>query len=179
MIAMVSGRVFAVAPSILIVNVGGVGLELHVPARVRASEGSEVTLHTKLVVREDSLSLYGFESVADREAFDSLCAVNGVGPKLALAILSSLDSAALAAAVANQNEALLRSIAGVGPKTAKLILLSLTGKLGAGSKLIDALVALGTAPSLAAELANEVDSGLDDSAALKQALSLLGQRKLT
>jgi Holliday junction DNA helicase RuvA len=178
MISMVSGEVISSAPSLIVVRLGGIGFEVHVPSGVRPAIGSEVTLHTKMIVREDAISLHGFETLADREAFETLCGVNGVGPKLATTILSSLSSAALAAAVAAQNEALLRSIAGVGPKTAKLILLSLTGKLSAGSKLVDALVALGTSPQLATELAGEVDSGLDDSAALKQALALLGKRKL-
>jgi holliday junction DNA helicase RuvA len=178
MIAMVSGEVVTTEPSLVVIKLGGIGFEVHVPARVRPAVGTEVTLHTKMVVREDAISLYGFETLADRDAFETLCGVNGVGPKLATTILSTLDSQSLAAAVENQNEALLRSIGGVGPKTAKLILLSLTGKLAGGSKLIDALTALGASPQVAAELAAEVGSGLDDATAIKQALALLGERKL-
>jgi holliday junction DNA helicase RuvA len=179
MIALVSGEVVSNEGSAIVLKMAGVGFEVHVPARVRPQLGTQLTLHTKMVVREDSISLFGFETPGDKDAFDSLCAVNGVGPKLALAILSALDSSALAQAVANQNEALLRSISGVGPKSAKLILLSLTGKLATGSKLVDALVTLGTPPQLATELASKVDSGLDDAQALKQALALLGERKLS
>jgi holliday junction DNA helicase RuvA len=179
MIALVSGEVVSSNASTIVIKMAGLGFEVHVPARVRATVGAELTLHTKMVVREDAISLFGFETVADREAFDTLCAISGVGPKLALAILSSLDSSALAQAVANQNETLLRSIAGVGPKSAKLILLSLTGKLATGSKLVDALISLGTPPQVATELASRVDSGLDDAQALKQALALMGERKLS
>lgn len=179
MIALVSGEVIETTASSVVIKVAGLGFEVSVPGRVRANAGGELTLHTKMIVREDAISLYGFESTADRDAFESLCAVNGVGPKLALSILSTLDGAALAEAVANQNEALLRSISGVGPKSAKLILLSLTGKLSGGSKLVEALVSLGATPQLATELAAQVDSGLDDASSLKQALSLLGERKLS
>jgi Holliday junction DNA helicase RuvA len=183
MIAQLTGTVAGLSGSAMVITVSGVGFEVHATARTirRVSIGETVSLHTRLVVREDALQLFGFDETPDRESFDLLCSISGVGPKLALSILSQLDTQTLAAAVSSQNEALLRSISGVGPKTAKLILLSLSGKLSPAtdSRLITALVGLGTAPDVAARVAAEVDAGLDDSQALKAALAILGSGKLS
>jgi Holliday junction DNA helicase RuvA len=183
MIAQLTGTVAGLTGSAIVVSVSGVGFEVHATAKTirRVAIGDTISLHTRLVVREDALQLFGFDETADRESFDLLCSISGVGPKLALSILSQLDTQTLAAAVSSQNEALLRSISGVGPKTAKLILLSLSGKLNPAtdSRLVSALVGLGTAPDVAARVASEVDAGLDDSQALKAALAILGSGKLS
>jgi Holliday junction DNA helicase RuvA len=183
MIAQLTGTVAGISGSAIVISVSGVGFEVHVAAKTaqQVGVGDTVALHTRLVVREDALQLFGFAETADRDSFDLLCGISGVGPKLALSILSQLDNQALAAAVNSQNEALLRSISGVGPKTAKLILLSLSGKLGTAtdSRLVAALVGLGTAPDAAARVASKVDPGLDDSQALKAALAILGSGKLS
>src|SRR5690606_21348703 len=93
----------------------------------------EATVHTALVVREDELSLYGFESTEALAVFDLLRGVSGVGPKSAMNVLGVLTPAQLAAAVAAEDDAAFRKVSGVGPKTAKLIILSLAGKLAAVS----------------------------------------------
>lgn len=181
MISLVTGTVFAKSTSAVVLVVNGVGFDIAVPASVarNCNVGDALSLHTRLVVREDSLALFGFLGEEDRSAFDQLCSVNGVGPKLALTVLSQLGHRELAAAVANQNEALLRSISGIGPKTAKLILLSLAGSAKSGSKLIDALVALGVAPKAAADALQRVDQQADEATQLKQALAIIGEGKLS
>ncbi|MEM1413721.1 MAG: Holliday junction branch migration protein RuvA [Myxococcota bacterium] len=115
----------------LIVDVGGVGYEVHVPLGTlgRAREGDEVELHVHTHARETELSLYGFPTAEDKHAFRVLLGVSNVGPKLALAILGSLDAQTLADAVARQDRAALKGISGVGKKTVERILLDLGGKL--------------------------------------------------
>jgi Holliday junction DNA helicase RuvA len=183
MIAQLTGAVAGLSGTAIVVSVSGVGFEVNATAKTirRVTIGDTVSLHTRLIVREDALQLYGFDETADRDSFDLLCGISGVGPKLALSILSQLDTKTLAAAVSSQNEALLRSISGVGPKTAKLILLSLSGKLNPAtdSRLVAALIGLGTAPDVAARAAAQVDADLDDSQALKAALAILGSGKLS
>jgi len=150
---------------------------------MKISVGDQVTIQTKLVVREDDLALYGFESSSDGEFFDLLCSVSGIGPKLAMTILGGLDSAGIANAVNNQNEAAFRAISGVGPKTAKLLILSLSGKVGLSSRgmnqhVMQALTQLGTDPVRAAKVLESLPSDLPESELLKLALSELGKSKL-
>ncbi len=125
------------AEGIAVVDVGGVGYELSVGpdalARMRAATGPDqsasITLYVHTHVREDQLSLFGFESVAERDAFRLLLTVNSVGPKLALGILDRLGLAGLAAAVAREDAKAFKSISGVGPKTVSRLFLDLRGKL--------------------------------------------------
>ena len=95
MIASVSGLVKAIRPGSVVIEVGGVGLLVFVPARVGAAlvVGASASLHTVLVVREDALTLYGFESAVDREIFELLQTVTGIGPKVAQSALSIYESA--------------------------------------------------------------------------------------
>lgn len=115
----------------LIVDVGGVGYEVHVPLGTlgRAREGDELELHVHTHARETELALYGFPTAEDKHAFRALLGVSNVGPKLALAILGSLDAQALAEAVTRQDRGALKGISGVGKKTVERILLDLGGKL--------------------------------------------------
>ncbi len=125
------------ADGIAIVDVGGVGYELSVGpealSRMRASDGAlqgaAVTLYVHTHVREDQLSLFGFESLAARDAFRLLLTVNSVGPKLALAILDRLGLAGLASAVAREDAKAFKGISGVGPKTVSRLFLDLKGKV--------------------------------------------------
>ena len=94
-------------------------------------DGDTVTVHTYLYVREDELSLFGFESLAEKRAFELLITVSGVGPKVALAALSTLSPDDLAAAVAAEDVAMISSVPGIGAKTAQRIILDLKDKLGA------------------------------------------------
>lgn len=91
--------------------------------------GSEAFIHTAQIVREDSLSLFGFASADELEVFEILIAVTGVGPKSALGVLAALSPEQIADAVAIEDDAAFRKVSGIGPKTAKLIIVSLAGKL--------------------------------------------------
>lgn len=186
MISQLHGTLHDLGPDRAVVMVGGVGFSVSLTPRhvVKLSAGSEVQIRTKLVVREDDLSLYGFESDTDAHYFDLLCAVSGIGPKLAMVILGGLDSKGIATAVNSQNEAAFRAIEGVGPKTAKLLLISLGGKVGlSGSAgvnetVLQALTQLGTDPMRAVKVLGELPADLSDADLLKLALSTLGRSKL-
>ncbi|WP_336991508.1 Holliday junction branch migration protein RuvA [Leucobacter sp. VD1] len=131
MIASIGGPVLASGAAWVVVGVGGIGMRVEVPSG-RASQavvGDEVFLHTSLVVREDSLTLFGFATQDELEVFGHLIAVSGVGPRSALGVLSALSPAEVARAVAAEDEKPFRKVSGIGPKTAKLIVVSLAGKL--------------------------------------------------
>lgn len=131
MIATLRGEVTQVEETALIVEMGGVGMRVFVPAplRARSKAGEATFLFTHLVVREDALTLYGFESQADRDLFNTLLGVDGVGPKVALSVLSSLTLDAIQRAVFADEADLLGKVPGVGKKTAQKILLHLKDKL--------------------------------------------------
>ena len=134
MIASVQGEVLAVGGGWVVVAVGGIGLRVEVPAGGRAPQahtGDHVSLHTSLIVREDSLTLFGFATPAELEVFGHLIAVSGVGPRSALGVLSALTPDEIARAVAAEDEKPFKRVSGIGPKTAKLISVSLVGKLSA------------------------------------------------
>lgn len=131
MIASVRGTVLGVGGTTAVIEVGGVGLAVQVTPQTGLTlrVGSEATLHTALIVREDDLSLFGFPSRDELEIFDLLRGVSGVGPKSALGVLATLTPDEVARAVAMEDDAPFRKVSGIGPKTAKLIAVSLQGKL--------------------------------------------------
>ncbi|WP_053383878.1 Holliday junction branch migration protein RuvA [Leucobacter celer] len=131
MIASIRGPVLAAGAGWVVVGVGGLGMRVEVPSgRVsQAVPGDEIDLCTSLVVREDSLTLFGFVTQAELEVFGHLIGVSGVGPRSALGVLSALAPAEVARAVAAEDEKPFRKVSGIGPKTAKLIVVSLAGKL--------------------------------------------------
>jgi len=131
MIATLRGEISQIEENALILEVGGVGLRVFVPAtlRTRSKAGEAVLLYTHLVVREDALTLYGFESQADRELFNLLLGVDGVGPKVALSVLSSMSLDAVQRAVFADEAELLSRVPGVGKKTAQKMALHLKDKL--------------------------------------------------
>ena len=135
MIARLRGRPVATTPEGLIVDVTGVGyLVAATPSAVRKADGAaEVALHTYLHVREDALQLYGFAEAAERELFVQLLSVNGVGPKVALAIVSGSAPAELRRAIVLEDAARFQAIPGIGKKTAERIVLELKEKLAAGA----------------------------------------------
>ncbi len=139
MIASLRGTVLHIAqPSFLVVEVGGVGFKVFVPASVfdgLDGVGRGVFLHTYLIVREDALTLYGFSSEEQRALFELLLTVQGVGPRLALSVLSSLSLDVLRTAVAHEQAEVLDRVPGVGRKTAEKIVFALKDKLGAGEVL--------------------------------------------
>ncbi|WP_323846854.1 Holliday junction branch migration protein RuvA [Microbulbifer magnicolonia] len=132
MIGRLSGTLAAVQPPLLLVDVQGVGYELLAPMTTifeLPALGQPVQLHTHLAVSETAQTLYGFIRDADRQLFRTLIKVNGVGPKMALAILSGLDGAALARCVSEDNVAALVKVPGVGRKTAERLIVELRDKL--------------------------------------------------
>jgi Holliday junction DNA helicase RuvA len=142
-IARLRGRPVANTPEGLVLDVGGVGyLVAATPTAVRKADGAdEVSLHTYLHVREDALQLYGFAEAAERELFLQLLSVNGVGPKVALAIVSGSPAAELRRAIALEDAARFQAIPGIGKKTAERIVLELKGAIA------DATAANGSAPA--------------------------------
>jgi len=131
MIATLRGEVSQIEETAIIVEVGGVGLRVFVPLPVRsnASAGEMLFLFTHLVVREDALTLYGFESQADRDLFNTLLGVDGVGPKVALSVLSTLTLETIQRAIFADEAELLNKVPGVGKKTAQKMAIHLKDKL--------------------------------------------------
>lgn len=158
MIANLSGRITDLPPDSVIVEVGGIGLQVFVPAPFRDElrVGEKVFLHTYLAVREDSLTLYGFATAEEREYFTLLLGVNGVGPRLALAGLSTLTPDAIRRAVFTEQADVFSRIPGVGRKTSQKMLLHLQDRVKAidgfepvaamddtDTQVLEALVTLG------------------------------------
>ena len=132
MIGRIRGRLVEKQPSLLLVDVQGVGYEIEVPFSTSFALSEleqDITLHTHLVVREDAQLLYGFSTTKDRDLFRLLIKINGVGPKLALTILSGLDSVQLARCVYDDDSAALVKLPGVGKKTAERLIIELRDKL--------------------------------------------------
>lgn len=131
MIATLRGEVSQIEDNALVVEVGGVGLRVFVPAplRTKTKAGEMIFMFTHLVVREDALTLYGFESQADRDLFNILLGVDGVGPKVALSVLSTLTVDTIQRAIFADEADLLSSVPGVGKKTAQKMALHLKDKL--------------------------------------------------
>ena len=197
MISSLRGVVLHVGADSVVIEVGGVGLSVAVPLDIARSAhaGQTLALHTSLIVREDSLSLFGFETRDELEVFTLLLQVTGVGPKSALGVLSQLTVERIAEAVHAEDDAPFRKVSGIGPKTAKLIVLQLAGKMtpvaprlvassAPGSdtltQVAQALVGLGwpervaaEAVTTAAEEASEADRA-SVSALLRVTLAALG-----
>lgn len=130
MISHLRGTVAAAGPTWVVVDVGGVGIRASCPPATAAAArvGEEIHLDTSLVVREDSLSLFGFATTADRDAFDIVLGAVGVGPKLALAILSVLDAARLKEVLQSEDVSALCTVPGIGKKTAAKLMVELKDK---------------------------------------------------
>lgn len=189
MIASLSGSVADKGSDWVILNVAGVGYRLWVSTTTVVkvpSPGTEMTLHTYLHVREDALHLYGFGSANEKHLFEKLISVSGIGPKVALAILSNLAAERLAQAITTGDDQLLASVPGVGKKTAARLILELREKLSlpetclpvaavaANVEAREALVGLGYSirEADAAIAAGEAD--LDTEQCVKMALRRLG-----
>lgn len=137
MIATLRGEVSQIEENAIIVETGGIGLRVVVPKllRERLKTGEAIFLYTHLVVREDAWHLFGFESQADRELFTTLLGVDGVGPRIAMAVLSTLTIDAVQRAVFNEEPDLLSRVPGVGKKTAQKLVLYLHDRLKPASGL--------------------------------------------
>ncbi|HKY33414.1 MAG TPA: Holliday junction branch migration protein RuvA [Candidatus Polarisedimenticolia bacterium] len=132
MIARLTGRLVEREPHQVVVEVAGVGYRISTPLSTFCAlpaEGTEVTLRIHTHVREDAIALFGFATRLEQELFERLIDVNGIGPRVALAILSGLPAEGLIAAIAEADSAALRRIPGVGPKTADRIVLELRDRL--------------------------------------------------
>lgn len=132
MIASLTGDILSLSPGICVLSVAGVGYQCLIPfSTYRALKSSEgpVNLWVHTYVRQDTLSLYGFSTLREKELFNRLILLNGVGPKVALCILSGLSADEFISAVNNQDARVLSSIPGIGPKTAERILFELKGKI--------------------------------------------------
>ena len=203
MISSVRGPVLAVELDHAVVEVGGVGLAVHaVPATLATlRRGEQARLATSLVVREDSLTLYGFTDVAARELFVLLQTVSGVGPRLALAMLAVLEPDTLRTALAEGDLTVLTRVPGIGRKGAERLVVELRDKVGAlaagagesasggggaiRSQVTDALVGLGFAARQAEQAVDavlteadpEAAHTSDTSAVLRSALTRLGRNR--
>lgn len=159
MIGRLHGKLIEKTPPQVLVDVGGVGYEVDVPMSTFCNlpaEGSEITLLTHFIVREDAQLLYGFATAAERQTFRALIRISGVGPRIALAVLSGMSTQDLADAVEQGNATLLTRVPGIGKKTADRLVLELKGKLAgnafapaggaafaAQADILSALMALG------------------------------------
>jgi Holliday junction DNA helicase RuvA len=197
MIGRIKGALLTKQPPELLVDVQGVGYEMEAPMSTfyqLPSLGDEVVLHTHLVVREDAQLLYAFYSIAERRLFRDLIRINGVGPKLALTILSGISAQDFARAVQERDAAALTGLPGVGKKTADRLIVELRDKLSddiapiadgtltsAGSNqayqaspvsdAVSALTALGYKAQEASRMVRGVDTtGLETEAIIKAAL---------
>jgi Holliday junction DNA helicase RuvA len=169
-ISRLRGTVAARTASGLVLDVGGVGYLVAATPRVAAAVGEEATVETYLHVREDALQLYGFASADERELFELLLGVSGVGPKVALAIVSGSPPAELRRAIVREDTARFEAIPGIGRKTAQRVVLELREKMAAisadaematgGSVARDALVELGWSLPDAERVLSEVDDSL-------------------
>ena len=198
MIASVAGRLAAKSADRVVVQTsGGVGYEVVVPLGVMeqlSAVGEPVTLATELVVREDGWALYGFLAESERRFFQRLTSVTGVGPKLAIALLSALGADRGAKAIRERNIGLLSSVSGIGKKTAERLALELADKVGefvtggesaavvrpegAAEAALQALERLGYSPAeadraLRQTLADDGDAAGDIEQLVRRALQLL------
>lgn len=195
MISSVTGLVLEIRPDALVVSIGGVGLLVMASPDVisTAKLGEPISLHTSLVVREESLTLFGFTSGDSRELFELIQGVSGFGPRLAFTILSFLSAEQLRVAIASGDVARLTKTPGVGAKGASRLILELKDRIGhttsSGSSVNDwehqveqALIGLGwsakDSSAVVTTLKTQSDaSDLSIPELLKQALQLLGRTK--
>ncbi|MEW5786579.1 MAG: Holliday junction branch migration protein RuvA [Pseudomonadota bacterium] len=194
MIGRITGTLLEKHPPLVLVEAAGVGYEVDVPMSSFCNlpaTGERVSLHTHFVVREDAQQLFGFLTLKEREAFRALIRISGVGPKLALAVLSGLSVDDLASCVAMQDAGRLTRVPGIGKKTAERLLLELKGKLadalptgpggaptaaGVAADALNALLALGYSDKEALPAIKQLPEGLSLEESIRQALKLLAKK---
>jgi holliday junction DNA helicase RuvA len=199
MIASVRGEVLEVALDHVVIEAAGVGYRVNATPSTLATlrQGTQARLVTAMIVREDSMTLYGFPDGETRDLFLTLLSVSGVGPRLAMATLAVHDAAALRQALADGDVTALTRVPGIGKRGAERMVLELRDKVGAAaasgsgsapavnghavrSPVVEALVGLGFAAKQAEEATDKVLAGDHDattSRALRAALSLLGKAR--
>lgn len=186
MIGRITGRLILIEGNQILLDVAGVGYEVEVSAGVLAQSpqsGEPLTLFTHFVVREEAQLLFGFSDQRERDLFRAFIRINGVGPKMALALISSIAPAALVAAVQANEVGILTKVPGVGKKTAERLMVELKSRLDTllpdgvaaaaaisssadpvvGREAEDALIALGYKPSQAADAVQQAQNALSDS----------------
>jgi Holliday junction DNA helicase RuvA len=195
MISSIRGKLKVKSPTYIVVEVNGVGYGIQVPLSTydKLEEvGSEVEIETYLYVREDNLQLYGFGTLEEKDLFELLISVNGVGPKIALGALSGLSAKEIKEAIAEEKLTLLTTLSGIGKKTAQRIILELREKIGLppGEELrrkpgeielfkdaVNALISLGCRPAEARKAVRKAEEELPGDTPLenliKYALKLL------
>lgn len=189
MIGRLTGTLAEKSPPLVLLDVGGVGYEVHVPMSTfynLPELGGRTSLLTHLVVREDAHLLFGFLTAAERSSFRELVKISGVGPRTALAILSGLNASELALAISAQDASRLVKIPGIGKKTAERLLLELKGKLApdlgaspatvssaAQADILQALIALGYSDREAAAALKKLPADISVSDGIKLALKAL------
>jgi Holliday junction DNA helicase RuvA len=200
MISSVRGTVLAISGTTAVIEVGGVGLAVQVtPGHALTMRiGGEAFVRTAFIVREDEMSLYGFESDDELAVFDALRSVTGVGPRSAMGVLAAMTPSDVAQAITLEDDSAFRKVSGIGPKTAKLIIVSLAGKLAitpvvrASAKLAQksvtesvllALVGLGWPERVAVQAVDDAVAAATDAerdsvqALLRVALAALGPQQ--
>jgi holliday junction DNA helicase RuvA len=189
-IGRLSGHLAEKSPPQLLVDVGGVGYEVDVPMSTfynLPALGERVVLLTHFVVREDAQVLFGFLTSSERSTFRQLVKISGVGPRMALSILSGLSVAELAQAISQQESARLVKVPGIGKKTAERLLLELKGKLGPDlpgaavpasanqNDILQALIALGYSDREAAAVLKNLPPEIGVGEGIKLALKSLSK----
>ena len=192
MIGRLHGRLIEKTPPQILIDVNGVGYEVDVPMSTFCNlpaEGQEITLLTHFVVREDAMLLYGFATAAERQTFRALIRISGIGPRIALAVLSGMSTNDFAAAVENGDAALLTRVPGIGKKTAERLVLELKGKLVGSAfagapmpaasanqaDITSALVALGYSEREAQAAVRTLPADIGVSDGIRQALKSLSR----
>ncbi|MFP5349292.1 MAG: Holliday junction branch migration protein RuvA [Gammaproteobacteria bacterium] len=194
MIGRLRGTLVRKEPPALLVEAGGVGYELEAPMTTfydLPAVGEPVTLHTHLVVREDAHLLYGFSRESQRRQFRALLKINGVGPRVALAVLSGLSETELVTCIVHEDVARLTQVPGIGRKTAERLIVELRDKLDTEvppssaptavsapvdptAEAVSALVALGYKPNEASRVVRAVPAaGLSTEEIIRQALKAM------
>jgi Holliday junction DNA helicase RuvA len=193
MIGRLSGTLLEKHPPQVLLDVGGVGYEVDVPMSSfynLPAIGERVTLVTHFVVREDAQQLFGFLSQKERVAFRELIRISGVGPKLALSVLSGMSADDLAECIVLQDASRLTRVPGIGKKTAERLLLELKGRLadalpqtgalsasaGNARDALNALLALGYSDKEALPTLKQLPEGLSLEESIRQALKLLARK---
>lgn len=192
MIGRLHGRLIDKTPPQILIDTNGVGYEVDVPMSTFCNlphEGSEITLFTHFVVREDAMQLFGFATAAERQTFRALIRVSGIGPRIALAVLSGMSTGDFAAAVEKGDAALLTRVPGIGKKTAERLILELKGKLVGSAfaavalpnasanqtDITSALVALGYSEREAQAAVKTLPADIGVSDGIRQALKSLSR----
>ncbi|WP_125710923.1 Holliday junction branch migration protein RuvA [Lacticaseibacillus porcinae] len=194
MYEFMQGRIAAVTPSFIVINVNGIGYRLLVANPYQFEEGQEVTVYVQLIIRDNDQSMYGFADANEKQTFNQLLSVTGIGPKSALAILANASTEGLANAIAQDDVRFLTKFPGIGKKTAQQIILDLKGKIDAPGPLLQellpqqpdnaqladalaALVALGYPQKAVDKLAGQLEnsSAKTTDAYMRLGLSLLSQ----